>query len=1113
MPLFDRTSLLRYGSTIPGVGGGRQTLSLADSFHRNAEYSTTTSPNSPLLWCYHKHTESVNGRDGWSKCCRFCDSIATGFLLRYLRRQTKIDSPLRFPHFKVLKASAGSGKTYALSTRFAAFLLSDSVPRNRLGNLLAITFSNNAAQEMKRRVLDLLKGACLGDPDLVEVLGKLACLGPSRLVEKAQETVDTILANYGDFQVKTIDSFMTSVFKASAIDFGYSPDFEIVMDNSALMEYAFDLFLRRVREGTKESVFMKGVVETMLANRKGDMPYPWDPAKEVLGGIAGLYAKIAACGKPVAVVDRSADLRRTKEKIEQAMDEIETLIRESGLARRSGSSYETIRGAVKNGRFPDLIGRGMKLAPVCKPERHGNQEAFQEVLQKWQDLSGLIAEYARLYASVYYTPYLRTFEGFSSVLERAKRYEGKVFIEDINRKLAEYLRSERVPDVYLRLGEAIYHYLIDEFQDTSPIQWQNLLPLLDNSLSQGGSLFVVGDTKQAIYGFRQADYAIMKSVEKRNAFPSAEHIVEELHTNYRSDGAVVSFTEHVFQRVVPEREELVDAATETGLTDYRQDVREDRARRGYVQTCVVERDDSEPPEREKLYELVDSLLERGYCYSDITILSSRNSDVVRITAWLNARGIPFLSYSSLDVRKRKITGEIVALLNFLDSPLDNLSFAAFIMGDVFNAKLEEQATPIDRQTILDFCFRHRESGSGPLYKAFQAEMADLWSACFERLFRSSGYLPIYDLICDIYAVFDVFRLFGPTEEAVLAKILEVVRDLEANDSSSLRAFLRFAASSEGADADWNVDVPHGIDAVNVMTIHKSKGLGFPVVVLVLYGERSKGYPYVIREEGDGVSLLRLTKPIAAIDGEFGKCYRDEETKEWVNKLNSLYVAFTRAGCELHVIGVKRQRDSFPFTVFPQGMAYSCGETVRVEGKPERTAASAEAFHLSVPVDCGPGSDETIRFEEKKRGETVHRIFSSIEYLDESTEEKLSDAKAAIRRVTGVEGETLDSLAALALTFLRASPIRDYYHPEPGRKVLTEQELADSQGNLFRVDRMVVDDERVTVIEYKTGSDREGERNHLAQMRNYLRIVRDLYPERSIEGVIGYVDLNKTRRIE
>ena len=1028
----------------------------------------------------------------------------------------KTGPALVFPLFTVLKASAGSGKTFALSKRFAGFLLSDEVPRNRPANLLAITFSNNAAAEMKERVLDRLKRICLGNEEFIREFSKdfseLEGISSSEIRTKAGSTIDAILALYSDFQVKTIDSFMTAVFKASAMDFGYSPDFEIVMSDKSLMKYAFDLFLRRVREGTRESAFMKSIIDTMLADRGGDAPYPWEPAGEILNKIEGIYGKLAAYKEPVDISDYGPDMEGAKRRIEEAVEELEVLVSESGLARRA-SSYETLKSQVKSGRFPDLIGKGMKLPPVCKPDRHGNREAYEEVLEKWRRLAGLIAEYTNLYASAFYTPYLRTYKEFSGLLENAKRREGKIFIEDINKELAEYLSDERVPDVYLRLGEVIYHYFIDEFQDTSPIQWENLRPLLDNSLSQGGSLFIVGDTKQAIYGFRDADYRIMKRVETENDFPSAIHSVEELTTNYRSDEHIVTFTEQVFQQMVRGWEEYREAACQTGLLDYCQDVREERAGKGYVSTCVLERNDAEPPERTKLYEVLEGLLGRGYHYSDITVLTSKNSDVVRITTWLNEARIPCLSYSSLDIRKRRITGEIVALLNFLDSPLDDLAFATFILGDIFYAALKGEGRPMERARLRDLCFAHRKHEAAPLYKAFQAEMGDLWSVYFDRLFRSSGYLPLYDLIAEAYAVFDVFRLFGE-EEAVLAKILEVVKDLETEGGSSLRGFLRFVSTSENDDGSWDVSVPHGIDAVKVMTIHKSKGLGFPVVILLLYGERSKGYPFVVRRDHGAVSLLRLTKEIAASHEELGDRYREEQLKERVNRLNSLYVAFTRAGSELYVIGVQREKEknSFPFCIFPESMAFCRGEAAEVPPKADEPAAPKGAFHLSMPIELGSGTEDAIRFEEKKRGELVHKIFSLVEYVDDATDARLTEAAKGIALKAGVDHEAVIDLTGLAVAFLRSPLVSAYYERAPDRKVFIEQEIVAPDGRLFRVDRIVVDPDKVSIIEYKTGGDREGEGEHLAQMRNYLRIAADVYPGRQTEGIIGYVDLKKTRRV-
>ena len=1019
-----------------------------------------------------------------------------------------MDSPLTFPHFTILKASAGSGKTYALSRRFVTFLLSDKIPRNSLNNIMAITFSNNAAKEMKERVLDLLKRLSLGEKGIVSDFSRDLGLSEQAVSERANRTVDAILESYTDFQVKTIDSFMATVFKASALDFGYSPDFEIVMDSSSLMGYAFDLFLRRVREGTEESLLMAEIIELMLGNSSGDAPFPWEPTREILSEIEGIYTKLAGYDKPAKTGDYSANLQHIKGHIRAAIAEMEEAIRASGLVKSKSSSYERIRLAAQSGRFPDLMGRGMKNPPVCKPKGESSHDAYDDVMEKWVSLAGLIASYTRLYACSYYAPYLRAYEGFSGLLERAKRHEGKVFIEDINKQLAEYLSGERVPDVYFRLGEVIFHYLIDEFQDTSPIQWRNLFPLLENSLAQGGSLFVVGDTKQAIYGFRDADYRIMRGVETCSVFPSAEQRVDELHVNYRSDGAIIGFTEDVFHRMIPGREEYKAAAQEAGLSSYRQAVLEERKHRGYVETCLFERDDVEPPEREKLYALLGDLLARGYRFSDITVLTPRNSDVVKITTWLNARKIPFLSYSSLDIRKRKIAGEIIALLNFLDSPLDDLSFATFLLGDIFRTMLERQGRSQAWGLLHGFCFSHREHERAPLYRAFQEERGELWDAYFEGLFRSAGYLPLYDLIVEVYSIFDLFRLFGSTEEAVLAKVLEVVRDLEAQ-GGGLKGFLRLAAE-EGEEADWNIDIPSGIDAVNVMTIHKAKGLGFPVVIVLLYGERSKGYPYIVREEGDSVSLLRLTKQMISVDADFEKAYADAEMKERVNKLNSLYVAFTRASSELYVLGVRREGESFPFSLFPDSMSRCQGELPRVSAPVRGEGPAGEAFHHSLPfaVEKGVDTDDSVRFRERSRGEIVHRLLSLVEYASPDLGAQVREAASRVCVEEGIGGEAMVDLVEGVRLFLENPLVRDYYERRPGRLVMVEQEFVDPSGRLFRVDRVVTDPDKITILEFKTGSDRPHEGRYLAQMQNYVRILKEVYPDRLVEGIIAYVDLNR-----
>lgn len=1021
------------------------------------------------------------------------------------------DNQLVFPHFTVLKASAGSGKTYALARRFVLFLVSPRVPHNRLNNLLAITFSNNAAKEMKERILELLKQICLGNQDVLAEFEAATGMPAALLQKRAEDVLEEVLSSYSDFQVKTIDSFMTTVFKASAIDFGFDPDFEILLTNKALIAYAFDLFLRNVSERTDEGTLMERIVDAIHDNRRGESAFLWDPTDDILLQMEEIYRKIAACGKRVSAADYSALLHDAKERIRRCASTLEMLVEQSGLPKSKASSYDRCVEAIRAGRFRDLIGKGMKVAPLYKPKRKEGVDAYEAVLEEWQSLKGLIDTYTRLFAHDYYTPYLRVFERFGGILERVKKHEAKIFIEDVNRKLAEYLDRELVFDVYFRLGDVIFHYLVDEFQDTSPIQWQNLSPLLENSLSQGGSLFVVGDTKQAIYGFRDADYTIMRNVETRNPFASAAHSVEELHVNYRSDEAVIDFTENVFQRMLPGLDDYRPAGARSGLVTYRQAACTERKGRGFVTTCLMARDDEAAPEKDKVYAYLDDLHGRGYRYSDITVLTQRNSDVVKVTSWLNERNVPFLSYSSLDVRKRRIAGEVVALLNFLDSPVDDLAFATFLLGRALDAALDgEDVRTVLAPDLHELCFANRRHGSRPLYKAVQEEMPGLWDRYFDRLFKLCGYLPLYDLIVEICRTFDLFALNDGNEEAALAKLLEVAKELEVKGGSSLKGFLQ-SAGSDGGEDDWDIRVPTSVEAVKVMTIHKAKGLGFPVVLLLLYGERKKGFPYILKEGEDGVAFLHLTKPVLEADADFEARYAEEELKETVNRLNSLYVAFTRAGCELHVIGVKREREAFPFNLFPNGMAGSTGEPTAVERQVEEPHDVLDPFHHSVPAHMPAPSDEGIKFEERRRGELMHAVFSGIEYVDSDFSAVLD---ALIRKVYLLAGEETrpEGLHTRITGFVQSAEMRPYYERRAGRTVRIEQEIADSEGRLFRVDRLVEDPGSITVIEYKTGSDGENEERHVSQMRNYLRIIAELYGDRAVKGVIGYVDLKVIRHI-
>ncbi len=465
------------------------------------------------------------------------------------------------PEFVLVKASAGSGKTHALTRRYLGLALAGPANPEEAGegggglaSILAITFTKNAAGEMKSRILDWLKEAYFGDAGRIAELRAIVPIPAKAFPGLAGRAIDRILSDFADFQVETIDSFMASVFKASAVDLGFPPDFEIVLEHAELIDYAFYRHLRSVRAGSPEAADFDAILDYLLLYKGESSTFAWNPTPEILEKLTGFYARLTAREAEPAIGGHSKALADSLARLTAAAGKLEDAVEASGLEKNlKAPCFTKIMPAVRDKRFSDLVGASFKTLPVRKPKgaKPGASEATVE--KAWAGLESAVRRYASLYARDFFTPYLRAYRSLAGTLDRVKRTQGVVFLEDMYRQLAGYIGAGIVPDIYFRLGERVRHFLIDEFQDTSPMQWLNLRPLIEESLSLGGSLFLVGDTKQAIYGFRDADFRIMRGLESgAEVFDSVpEPRVEELPLNYRSGQALVDFVKQRF-RDVPE---------------------------------------------------------------------------------------------------------------------------------------------------------------------------------------------------------------------------------------------------------------------------------------------------------------------------------------------------------------------------------------------------------------------------------------------------------------------------------------------------------------------------------------------------------------------------------
>ena len=1024
------------------------------------------------------------------------------------------DKTLKFPHALLISASAGSGKTYTLTQRYVQFLLSEKVPDNDLSGILAVTFTNNAAKEMKARILAWLKELAL-DKNCGKMDETLALVSLSReeAHKRAGELVERIINNYSDFHIQTIDSFLARVMSASVDELKLPLKAEITMAYDLLIDLALYSMFARIGKADLPAAD----VDKFLAVLPKSGSYPWNPANRVKENFNSFLSQE---GKTAGLIKSAAGdyeaLLKTRFKT--------TLKHCEGLIKRFGKEYlkDSAAAAIEAANITDFLAAYSFTFGIFNGVKKKNFPAGWE--KDIGLLSDLVIELTELNSAAYYHPYVGIYDRFKDELERVKRGKTDVIhINDIAKKLSAYINEKNVPEIYLKLGERISHFLIDEFQDTNRLQWDVIRPLVEEGLSKTGSLFVVGDIKQAIYMFRNADYKIMRDLldkaegkKEEAANLSLEPLGGELKyvnlpVNYRSDGEVLAYVDKLFKEKLKNTPGLIGEDI-TELTTYEQHVQPGRVKDGYVKTGVLELEDLDDPEGQKnwLLEAVKGAAKR-YPLGEIAILVGKNKRIEPVVEWLTEAGIPVASLSSLDIRKRKVVAELVSYLKFLETPSDDLSFADLITGDIFT-----RLTGLDRQEMQGFIFASRSSILDPrsstnlLYAEFRnhAKYKQYWDSYLDEPFRKVGYLPLYELVSLIYGKLELFENF-PEEAAFLSRFLDAACALEAEGVTSPRSFIEYASGGdEDKAAVFSIALPEYIDAVRVMTFHKSKGLGFSVVINLMYEEKGQSDPMYFEEKDGAINVYHITKAAAEHCLNLGRVYNDRRTDGNVQDLNLLYVVSTRARHELYNLVLRKARKTEAkepklLDVFEN---YEQGKPAA--HKPEQRKPSAPVAIVSVtacPEQRFDAQKPTYNsFFETAEGELVHAILARFIELPEDLEPALSAAYEELAPAFPFKFDKPKVLKSL-FSFLQTPDAAPLFAPAPGREVLVEAEFIDKTGSLFRMDRVLVDKDSITIIDFKTGG--ENTEKYAAQMKNYLGIISEVYGKQA-KGLLAYVDLEK-----
>lgn len=1078
----------------------------------------------------------------------------------------------------IYKASAGSGKTYRLVLEYLKLLMETPI---NYKHILAVTFTNKATAEMKERVLrDLHKLARGKNDSLLLDLQKETGLPAAKISENAQRALSMILHDYDHFSISTIDSFFQKVLRSFAREAGLYGTYEISIEQQAVMEEACDRMLLAVENDKELRKWLITMSEEQLEAGKN-----WQVNQQIFILGKQLYNEAF---QPYLLQHEGIDIEREKirslrKSLQAVKKDFEINLATKGqegldLISRCGLVLSDFKGGSRTflnyfvywaqQRTDKLEPTATLLKAVDEPEQWatGKSEKRTQILEAYHSglnehlrstLAFIKENEAHYITAVELLRYLHALGVLTTLLSKVREIgqeRNAMLLSEGTALLRGIIGNNDAPFVYEKTGSYFKHFMIDEFQDTSLNQWENFKPLVANSLSENNANLVVGDVKQSIYRWRNSDWQLLDH-QIQNDLKTFKIEEVALDGNWRSAENLVKFNnqffvlasqllQQQFNAIIPDNMNELDFSQtiEHAYKDVSQNAKRSLAG-GFMQCTFLDAKEFETQMLPKMIDTVKKMQDLGYKARDIAILVRQNKEGKQVAeALLNAKkqdqqyNFEVISDDSLFLETSAAVRMLVQLFKHVLQPRDEIVKANIVHE--FNAFLLPALKALDKQprrfvaqvqTSIDF---DSDVADGEQFIPSRL-IADYFPFFFQAALKYQvqqwSFRSLIDLTDELIDRYNLVYLAG--EQANLQAFKDVINDFSKREGGNLRQFIEWW---DEFGSSIKLQTAGDRDAIRIMTIHKAKGLEFPVVIIPYadwgFEPRSnqdnilwcstKNTPY----EAFPVLPVKMSKVLGK--SHFARDYYTEVLLSYIDNLNLLYVAQTRAVDALFLFADNAAGElktvsqlylqllkNHQVEVFPKEIEPDTFSMGNLQAKGLKIPGNAAELDLSSPVQVRRNLQDALKLKQNfqdffeadqkrtvkiNQGKLVHELFSYIE-----TAAELESALIQMLQQGKAGADELEELAGDIHRYLDHPLAQDWFSGV--YKVMNERTILLPGFELQRPDRIMEGKGKVVVLDYKLSNVKH--KAHFEQVKSYCASIGAMGYAK-VEGYLWYLKSNE-----